>query len=85
MNLKFWPFDEQHCTIKFGSWTFNAQQINLIPNTPAVEIDHYKSIEWEITSTSAERNERYYPCCPEPYVDISEIFLTKKKHFIDFI
>lgn len=74
MDLKFWPFDEQHCIIKVGSWTFSAKQINLIPDKNSVDIEHYHSSEWKITSTSAERNEKFYPCCPEPYVDISKRF-----------
>lgn len=75
MDLKFWPFDQQSCIIKVGSWTHSALQINLIPDKKAVDIEHYKSSEWKIISTSAERHETYYPCCPEAYVDISKKFL----------
>lgn len=81
MNLKFWPFDEQQCTIKVGSWTYSAHQINLLVDKDSVNIEHYKSLEWKITSTSAERHETFYPCCPEPYVDISKRFFSSKKNF----
>lgn len=30
MDLKMWPFDEQKCEIKIGSWTFSALQIDLL-------------------------------------------------------
>lgn len=33
MNLKYWPLDSQECTIQFGSWTYNGNQINLTLNT----------------------------------------------------
>lgn len=78
MNLKLWPFDEQTCEIKIGSWTFSALQLDLKISDKAVETNYYHSIEWELISTSAERHETIYECCPEPYTDIS-----KKNH--DFL
>lgn len=30
INLRYWPFDQQTCSLKFGSWTYNGEQINLI-------------------------------------------------------
>lgn len=29
LNLKYWPFDEQMCFVKLGSWTYNGYQIDL--------------------------------------------------------
>jgi hypothetical protein len=29
LNLRYWPFDEQTCTLKFGSWTSHGEQIDL--------------------------------------------------------
>ena len=29
MNIKYFPFDEQKCTLEFGSWTYDGSQINL--------------------------------------------------------
>ena len=30
--------------------------------------DYYPSVEWDILSVPAERHEKYYPCCVEPYI-----------------
>ena len=27
ISVKYFPFDEQKCEMKFGSWTFNADQV----------------------------------------------------------
>jgi len=27
MNVEFFPFDEQHCTMKFSSWTYDGYQV----------------------------------------------------------
>lgn len=32
--------------------------------------DYYQSVEWDILSISAQKNIKYYNCCPEPYFDI---------------
>lgn len=73
MDLRFWPFDEQSCEIKMGSWTFSAYAINLLIETSnTVDFSHYQGTEWEIISGTAERHETIYPCCPEPYTDISK-------------
>lgn len=28
---------------------------------------YYPSVEWDILGVPAERHEKYYPCCAEPY------------------
>merc|ERR1711936_697483 len=32
--------------------------------------DFYISTEWDVMEVPAQRNEKYYPCCEEPYPDI---------------
>jgi len=29
IDVKYFPFDEQRCLMKFGSWTFNGDQVTL--------------------------------------------------------
>lgn len=29
MNVLYFPFDEQRCLLKFGSWTYNGFQVNI--------------------------------------------------------
>ena len=29
--------------------------------------EFYPSVEWDILGVPAERHEKYYPCCAEPY------------------
>ena len=29
INVEWFPFDEQNCDMKFGSWTYDARQVDL--------------------------------------------------------
>ena len=93
INVEFFPFDEQHCTMKFGSWTYDGQQVDLVhinqqkdPNNYipiGIDLkDYYRSVEWDIMSVPAFRNVKSYPCCPEVYPDITfKIRLRRKTLF----
>lgn len=44
--------------------------------------EYYPSVEWDILAVPAERHEKYYPCCNEPYPDIFfNITLRRKTLF----
>ncbi|XP_063367837.1 acetylcholine receptor subunit beta-like 2 isoform X1 [Cydia amplana] len=90
INVEYFPFDEQTCFMKFGSWTYSGFQVDLKHmDQPAgsslvhVGIDlseFYLSVEWDILEVPATRNEEYYPCCPnEPFSDITFKLTMRRK------
>ncbi|XP_044756115.1 acetylcholine receptor subunit beta-like 2 [Coccinella septempunctata] len=89
INVQYFPFDEQSCLMKFGSWTYNGKQVDLKhidqvagSNIVKVGIDlseFYLSVEWDLLAVPATRNEEYYPCCPEPYADITFKITMRRK------
>jgi Neurotransmitter-gated ion-channel ligand binding domain len=34
IDVKYFPFDEQSCDMTFGSWTYDGEEVDLIPYTP---------------------------------------------------
>lgn len=70
INVEWFPFDEQNCDMKFGSWTYNGYQLDLKhlyqekgSNIVQIGIDlkeFYHSVEWDILEVPATRNEEYY-------------------------
>ena len=75
--------DTQTCEIKVGSWTYNGFHINLEPEGSTADTSTYVvSKEWDLISTNAKRNEVFYECCPEPYLDITHSIVLKKKDII---
>ncbi|XP_035704084.1 neuronal acetylcholine receptor subunit alpha-7-like [Folsomia candida] len=75
MDVTWFPFDEQVCDIKFGSWTYSGLQMNLSlmeNSTQSMDTSGYiPHGEWKLTGIEALRNEKFYECCPEPYVSIT--------------
>ncbi|XP_045216595.2 acetylcholine receptor subunit alpha-like 1 [Mercenaria mercenaria] len=86
IDVEFFPFDQQECFMKFGVWTYDGHEVDLqhvwekqgvmqgnqmvIPK--GVDLcDYYQNIEWDIINVTARRKEKFYPCCPEPYPDIT--------------
>uniref|UniRef100_A0A182JIY9 Neurotransmitter-gated ion-channel transmembrane domain-containing protein n=1 Tax=Anopheles atroparvus TaxID=41427 RepID=A0A182JIY9_ANOAO len=63
----------------------HKNQLNNSDNMVKIGIDlreYYPSVEWDILGVPAERHEKYYPCCAEPYPDIFfNITLRRKTLF----
>ncbi|CAO1319692.1 unnamed protein product [Diamesa serratosioi] len=71
-DFKYWPFDVQTCSIVIGSWTYSGYQIDLTMDEPIpVDSTNYVTSEWTIVKTTHERHDKIYPCCIEPYIDIT--------------
>ncbi|GLH07070.1 Nicotinic acetylcholine receptor alpha 3 subunit [Gryllus bimaculatus] len=89
IDVEYFPFDEQTCVMKFGSWTYDGFQVDLrhideVKNSNVVEIgvdlsEFYTSVEWDILEVPAVRNEKYYTCCDEPYLDITFNITMRRK------
>ena len=64
INVRYFPFDWQNCSLWFASWTYDGFNINLIMNSPEGDTSNYiPNSEWELTAMLVERNVRFYSCC----------------------
>lgn len=51
IDVTYFPFDQQTCIMKFGSWTFNGDQVSLAlyNDKQFVDLsDYWKSGTWDI-------------------------------------
>ncbi|CAL1283241.1 unnamed protein product [Larinioides sclopetarius] len=73
IDITWFPFDDQRCKMKFGSWTYDGNQIDLqLSSMKGGDLSTYiTNGEWELIEMPGTRNEIVYACCPEPYVDIT--------------
>ncbi|XP_071442315.1 acetylcholine receptor subunit alpha-like [Hetaerina americana] len=89
IDVEYFPFDEQTCVLKFGSWTYDGFKVDLRhmdekagSNVVEVGVDlseFYMSVEWDILEVPAVRNEKFYTCCDEPYLDITFNITMRRK------
>lgn len=67
--------------MKFGSWTYDGNAIDLKPTQSKLDLNFYApNPHWELFSSAVKRNEVHYPCCPEPYIDVTFDVTLKYKH-----
>lgn len=88
IDVEYFPFDIQTCYLRFGSWTYAGDEVELKHVGPKrgnkIEIgidlsQFYKNVEWDIIDVPAYFNEVYYECCEEPFPDITFAIVIKRK------
>jgi len=63
---------EESCDLKFGSWVYDAGQLDLRANMDTMDLEDYAgSSLWDLADTRVTRQETIYDCCPEAYIDIT--------------
>ena len=59
IDVTYFPFDQQRCVMKFGSWTFNGDQVALALYNNIFHVDlsdYWKSGTWDIVDVPAYLN-----------------------------
>ncbi|KAL5110207.1 Acetylcholine receptor subunit alpha-like [Taenia crassiceps] len=97
INVEYFPFDMQNCSMKIGCWTHHGLLIDLRHTSQKVgsqasfdncrsHIDHAidlsmftTDVQWDLIGVSARRNIEFYPCCTEPYLDITFYIILRRK------
>lgn len=79
IDVTFFPFDQQSCKMKFGSWTYDKAKIDLEPMEQTVDLnDYWESGEWAIISATGTYNTKKYDCCAEIYPDVTYAFVIRR-------
>ncbi|KAK7884811.1 hypothetical protein WMY93_027934 [Mugilogobius chulae] len=79
IDVTFFPFDQQSCKMKFGSWTYDRAKIDLISMATNVDqMDYWESGEWVIINAVGKYNTKKYECCTEIYADITYYFIIRR-------
>jgi hypothetical protein len=76
LDLHEFPFDIQSCTMRFGSWTYNNQLMNVLPyadnNTKLDVLSTFSHSEWEIVDFYVENLNETRICCPGKNFSVNE-------------
>nr|XP_029495670.1 neuronal acetylcholine receptor subunit beta-4-like [Oncorhynchus nerka] len=77
IEVKHFPFDQQNCTLKFRSWTYDHTELDLVLKTGVASMDDFTpSGEWDILALPGRRTVN--PLDPT-YVDLTYDFIIKRK------
>ena len=80
IDVTFFPFDQQTCYMKFGSWTFEIKDLDIFSDdSPLYSNQYVKSAEWDLIDASKRRNIEYYACCEFPFSDVTLEFSFRRK------
>lgn len=78
-DMTDFPYDSQHCYLKFGSWSYTGSQIRLIEQNTIIDTSNYqKNEEWILDNVEYSINVLKYACCPDDYYDITFNIVLKR-------
>lgn len=64
VDITFYPFDTQTCTIMMGTWMYDVNEVDVVPLGNISLADYDESGEWDVMSTASKRTEQSFECCP---------------------
>ena len=80
IDITYFPFDDQICKLKLGSWAYDGFQVDVQKREKAIDLGNFiVNGEWELLDVKAVRNVAYYSCCPEPYPDVTFVLNMRRR------
>uniref|UniRef100_A0A7M4F6S1 Cholinergic receptor nicotinic alpha 1 subunit n=1 Tax=Crocodylus porosus TaxID=8502 RepID=A0A7M4F6S1_CROPO len=74
------PFDEQNCSMKLGTWTYDGTVVIINPESDHPDLSNFmESGEWVMKYYRGWKHWVRYDCCPNtPYLDITYHFIMQR-------
>ena len=80
LDITFFPFDYQQCTLTYGSWGHDGTRLDLFPKNSQGDMSVFEENgQWILTGFPTERSVDYYDCCPEPFPTVMFHIQLKRK------
>uniref|UniRef100_T1KYX4 Neurotransmitter-gated ion-channel ligand-binding domain-containing protein n=1 Tax=Tetranychus urticae TaxID=32264 RepID=T1KYX4_TETUR len=72
IDITWFPFDDQLCKLKFGSWSHDMSQVDLDVISNQGDLSTYiENGEWILLGILGRRNKVLYRCCADPFTDVT--------------
>ncbi|XP_061464413.1 acetylcholine receptor subunit alpha isoform X2 [Rhineura floridana] len=74
------PFDEQNCSMKLGTWTYDGSVVAIYPESDYPDMNNFmEGGEWVMKECRGWKHCVDYDCCPNtPYLDITYHFVMQR-------
>ncbi|XP_077989312.1 neuronal acetylcholine receptor subunit alpha-10-like [Glandiceps talaboti] len=79
IDATYFPFDDQKCTFKFGSWIYPLKLIDVVPDNRSNLNDFVRNNEWILLNMDVERSILDFPCCPESFAEVKYTIYLKRR------
>lgn len=71
------------CLMTFGSWSYDEKAVDIELMYNDIELrDYQENSKWELRNSTVVRNVRKYPCCPEPYADVTYNITLRRREAV---
>ncbi|XP_046583763.1 neuronal acetylcholine receptor subunit alpha-5-like [Haliotis rubra] len=89
VDVTYFPYDDQKCHLRFGSWIYDVTQVDMRLNADRPDLSHYvQNSEYDLTAVSVSRSLVDSNCCPgdgsHAMVDC-HISVKRKSLYYDYI
>lgn len=84
VDITYFPFDDQQCILRFGSWIYSGLWMDYISMHNDTPIDLHSYIynsEWDLLFVDLHKNIRKHSCCPDPHPDMTYVLHIRRKTF----
>ncbi|XP_077992173.1 neuronal acetylcholine receptor subunit beta-3-like [Glandiceps talaboti] len=86
MDIKYFPFDIQHCQMKFGPWEYTDDQIMLEKLYDMIVKEKYtENTEWDLLNSTVIIVRDFSECCPEEAYSVLEYTLVLKRRPLYYV
>uniref|UniRef100_A0A8C4NLA3 Cholinergic receptor, nicotinic, alpha 5 n=1 Tax=Eptatretus burgeri TaxID=7764 RepID=A0A8C4NLA3_EPTBU len=86
IDVTFFPFDQQNCSMKFGSWTYDGSLVDIIIMDSNVDRkEFFDTGEWEIMNATGQRGIRVDDGLWYPYIMYSFVIRRLPLFYILFL
>ncbi|XP_030842471.1 neuronal acetylcholine receptor subunit alpha-6 isoform X2 [Strongylocentrotus purpuratus] len=79
MDLTDYPYDQHNCSLKWGSWAYDASEITLLDSIELSEPDFLEHPIWDIIDKNAAKHTQSYSCCPETFEDVTFSWIVRRR------
>ena len=89
VDVTYFPYDRQQCTVRFGSWVYDGDQLNLFTQPSEPDLSKYvENSEFVLLNVSLSRVVADSDCCPgdgwHPMIHFT-VQIDRKSLYYDYI
>ncbi|XP_071953265.1 neuronal acetylcholine receptor subunit alpha-10-like [Antedon mediterranea] len=82
INILYFPVDEQHCLMQFGSWSYAKSSMRLTNSSSAGDISSFiDNGEWELRGMPVQLIEKKYTCCDDLFPVLEFTVIIGRRSF----